>query len=131
MDDCCASIRGQTEKDFWWLCSCAGIKFRTKALVFTLTGLTGVFVQLGNLPVQVGVPGLQLEVVQWLNMEVWTFDLQVIAEHALTLWSNQMKDVFDSFQCSLQFFQALCGLFKGGMIQENNLKQRLLIKHLK
>lgn len=58
----------------------------------TLTGLAGVFVQLSYLPVQVGVPGLELEVVKRLDMEVWTFDLQVRAEHAL-MWLSIPSDL--------------------------------------
>lgn len=43
----------------------------------TLVGLFGVAAQLSDLPVQVGVPGPQLETVEWLNVEVRTFNLQI------------------------------------------------------
>lgn len=45
--------------------------------VVTLVRVCGVLVQLSNLPVQVGVPGPQLEAVKWLDMEVRPFDLQI------------------------------------------------------
>lgn len=41
----------------------------------TLLGVFGVRVQLSDLPVQVGVPGSQLDAVQGLHVEVGAFDL--------------------------------------------------------
>lgn len=48
--------------------------------VVTLVGIFGVLVQLTNLPVQVGVPGPQLETVEWLDVEVRPFDLKMERE---------------------------------------------------
>lgn len=42
-----------------------------------MVGVFGVAAQLSDLPVQVGVPGPQLETVEWLNVEVRTFNLQI------------------------------------------------------
>ena len=44
-------------------------------IVVTLAGVFGVRVQLSNLPVKVGVPGSQLETVEWLDVEVGPLDL--------------------------------------------------------
>lgn len=44
--------------------------------VLGVLGVFGVLVQLGDLPVQVGVPGPQLEAIQGLDVEVRTFDLR-------------------------------------------------------
>lgn len=51
-------------------------------IFITLTGLFGVSFQLSDLPVQVGVPGPQLQAVKWFDMEVRTFDLWIIGKES-------------------------------------------------
>lgn len=51
-------------------------------IFITLTRLIGVSFQLGDLPVQVGVPGPQLQAVQWFDMEVRTFDLWIVGKES-------------------------------------------------
>lgn len=91
---------------------------------FTLTGLSGVLVQLSKLPVQVGVPGLQLKVVEWLDMEVWPFDLQVIEEHALIRCVSKQRIHLICFSVLLSSSKHLNGLFKEGMMEENDKKKK-------
>lgn len=85
----------------------------------TFTGLAGVFVQLSKLPVQVGVPGLQLKVVKWLDVEVWPLNLQVRVGLVNIWFISKQRTHLISFSV-LSFSRLLNGLFKEVMMEEIN-----------
>lgn len=92
----------------------------------TLIGLFGVLVQLSELPVQVGVPGLQLKVVERFDMEVRPLDLQVTVEHVL-IWIVVKQRIHLICFSALRSPRHSNLFFKEQMMEEKKKKQKPIL----